>query len=101
MSLDFKLRRSLAGLSHAASMWLPVWMSPLDPKDMAELFEMPLRPEEVYSEAIALWECDPRKSTVDRALEFFTQFYLSGRHPDEGRPRRHDGVAGNARSFPR
>jgi len=64
------------GLSHAASMWLPVWMAPLDPKDAAELFETPLQPEDVYSEAIALWERDPRKAPVDRALEFFTQFYL-------------------------
>jgi asparagine synthase (glutamine-hydrolysing) len=76
MSFDFKLRRSLMGLSHAASIWLPVWMAPLDPKDAAQLFETPVRPEEVYSEAIALWERDPRKLLVDRALEFFTQFYL-------------------------
>jgi asparagine synthase (glutamine-hydrolysing) len=76
MSLDFKLRRSLIGLSHAASMWLPVWMAPLDPRDAAELFEAPLRLEDVYSEAIALWEADPRKSIVDRTLEFFTRFYL-------------------------
>ena len=76
IGLDFKLRRTLMGLSHAASMWLPVWMAPLDPKDAAELFEAPLRPEEVYSEAIALWERDASKSPVDRALEFFTQFYL-------------------------
>jgi len=64
------------GLSHAASMWLPVWMAPLDPRHLGELFETPLRPEEVYSEAIALWERDARKAPVDRALEFFTQFYL-------------------------
>ena len=76
MSLDFKLRRTLMGLSHAASMWLPVWMAPLDPRHLGELFETPLRPEEVYSEAIALWERDARKAPVDRALEFFTQFYL-------------------------
>lgn len=76
MSLDFKLRRSLMGLSHAASMWLPVWMAPLDPRDAAELFEAPLRLEDVYSEAISLWEMNPRKSTVDRALEFFTRLYL-------------------------
>jgi asparagine synthase (glutamine-hydrolysing) len=57
-------------------MWLPVWMAPLDPRDVGELFEKPLRPEELYSEAIALWERDARKAPVDRALEFFTQFYL-------------------------
>lgn len=76
MSLDFKLRRSLMGLSHAASTWLPVWMAPLDPRDAAELFESPLRLEDVYDEAIAAWESDPTKTPVDRALEFFTRFYL-------------------------
>jgi asparagine synthase (glutamine-hydrolysing) len=76
MGLDFKLRRSLMGLSHAASMWLPIWMAPLDPKDAVELFEATARLEDVYSEAIELWDRDPSKHPVDRALEFFTQFYL-------------------------
>lgn len=76
MSLDFKLRRSLMGLSHAASLWLPVWMAPLDPRDAADLFAAPLPVEEVYSEAIALWDADPRKPLLDRTLEFFTRFYL-------------------------
>jgi asparagine synthase (glutamine-hydrolysing) len=76
MGLDFKLRRSLIGLSHAASMWLPIWMAPLDPRDAAELFESPLTLEDLYDEAIAAWESDPAKNPVDRGLEFFTRFYL-------------------------
>ncbi len=76
MSLDFKLRRTLMGLSHEASARLPVWMAPVDPKDMAELFGEPVDPADVYAEAIALWEAAPNKPTVDRALEFFTRFYL-------------------------
>lgn len=76
MSVDFKLRRSLMGLSQAASMWLPTWMAPLDPRDAAELFESPLRIEDVYDEAVAAWESDKSKSLVDRGLEFFTRFYL-------------------------
>ena len=76
MSFDFKLRRFLKGMSYPDKLWLPVWMGPLDPKDMRDLFEAPLRVEDIYDEAIALWERDPKKSTVDRALEFFTQFYL-------------------------
>src|SRR6266566_2756483 len=76
MTLDFRLRRTMMGLSHAASVWLPVWMAPLDPKDAAELFDEPLKIEEVYSEAIASWEGGRGKDPVDRALEFFTRFYL-------------------------
>jgi asparagine synthase (glutamine-hydrolysing) len=76
MSLDFKLRRALIGVSYASALRLPVWMAPLDPKDLRELFESPLDIEDLYDEAIALWESDPRKAPVDRALEFFTRFYL-------------------------
>lgn len=76
MSFDFKLRRALMGVSYSAAVQLPVWMAPLDPKDMRDLFETPLDLEDLYDEAIALWESDPRKDVVDRSLEFFTRFYL-------------------------
>jgi asparagine synthase (glutamine-hydrolysing) len=76
MSLDFKLRRSLMGLSYAENVRLPVWMAPLEPNDIIELFEAPLRVEELYDEAIALWDGRPELAPVDRALEFFTAFYL-------------------------
>jgi asparagine synthase (glutamine-hydrolysing) len=76
MSLDFKLRRALMGMSYSTSIQLPVWMAPLDPKDMRDLFESPLDIEELYDEAITLWESDQRKDPIDRSLEFFTRFYL-------------------------
>jgi asparagine synthase (glutamine-hydrolysing) len=76
MSLDFKLRRALMGLSYGPALRLPVWMAPLEPKELRELFTSPLEVEDLYDEAIALWESDPRKDPVDRALEFFTRFYL-------------------------
>jgi asparagine synthase (glutamine-hydrolysing) len=76
MSFDFKVRRSLMGLSYPASVRLPVWMAPLEPRDLAELMEAPLRVEDVYDEAIALWDSGEGKPLVDRALEFFTTFYL-------------------------
>jgi asparagine synthase (glutamine-hydrolysing) len=76
MSWDFKLRRALIGLSHPERLWNPVWMAPVEPDAMADLFHAPLAVEEVYSEAIGLWEEDPAKSLVDRTLEFFTNLYL-------------------------
>ena len=51
-------------------------MAPLDPKDRAALFDAPMRLEDVYDEAIGLWEQGRGKTSVDRALEFFTRFYL-------------------------
>ena len=76
MSLDFKLRRGLMGLSYPSSIRLPVWMAPLEPRELAEMVDTPLRIEDLYEEAITLWESGHRKPLVDRALEFFTTFYL-------------------------
>jgi len=76
MSWDFKVRRSLAGLSYPRAMWNPVWMSPVEPDLMAELFHEPLDAEELYSEAVSLWDGEAKLDIVDRTLAFFTNFYL-------------------------
>jgi asparagine synthase (glutamine-hydrolysing) len=78
MSLDFKLRRALMGLSYPPAMWNPSWMSPIEPKRFRHFFSHPLPPEELYSEALELWESgDTRRlNIVDRTLEFLTEFYL-------------------------
>jgi asparagine synthase (glutamine-hydrolysing) len=74
MSFDFKVRRALMGLSYRRELWNPVWLAPLEPDLIAELFEQPLRAEELYEEAIALW--DGGNSLGDRTLEFYTNYYL-------------------------
>jgi len=76
MSLDFKIRRTLAGLSYPRALWNPVWMAPVEPELITELFHEPLKAEDLYSEAIALWEADPKLDILDRTLAFFTNFYL-------------------------
>jgi asparagine synthase (glutamine-hydrolysing) len=76
MSLDFKIRRTLMGLSQTESAWAPAWMAPLDPKRAIDLFDQPMRPEDLFSEAIELWETGPAKNRVDRLLQFFTVLYL-------------------------
>lgn len=76
MSLDFKLRRTLMGLSYPPSVRLPVWMSPLEPARMGALFDAPMPVEELYSEAIEAWDGTQARNPIDRALEFFTRFYL-------------------------
>lgn len=76
MSLDFRLRRTLAGLSYPRCMWNPVWMAPVEPQLMAELFDTPLTADELYSEAITIWESDPALDVVDRTLMFYTNMYL-------------------------
>src|SRR5262249_2962541 len=76
MSMDFKLRRALAGLSYPAAGWNPVWMAPIEPHQISELLDTPVAFEELYEEAIALWDQSDGKDYVDRTLEFFTNFYL-------------------------
>jgi asparagine synthase (glutamine-hydrolysing) len=76
MSLDFRLRRTMMGLSYPPSVRLPVWMSPLEPARMGELFDQPLPVEELYSEAIAIWDSAQARNPIDRTLEFFTNLYL-------------------------
>jgi asparagine synthase (glutamine-hydrolysing) len=78
MSLDFKLRRTLMGLSYPAAMWNPCWMSPIEPSAFGAYFDNPLPAEDLYSEAIALWEQGRARglNVIDRTLEFFTQLYL-------------------------
>jgi asparagine synthase (glutamine-hydrolysing) len=76
MSLDFKLRRALLGLSHDEALWNPVWLGPLDPADLRDVFDQPHTIEEVFSEVLDQWRRSPHLSLVDRTLQFYTRFYL-------------------------
>jgi asparagine synthase (glutamine-hydrolysing) len=76
MSLDFKLKRTLRGLSYPPRLWLPVWMAPLDQAELAELFREPVDLEDVFAEAITAWEGCTQADVVDRALQFYTKLYL-------------------------
>ena len=76
MSLDFKLRRAMMGLSYPPRVRLPVWMSPLEPARMGDLFDAPMPIDELYSEAIEVWDKALARNPIDRTLEFFTNLYL-------------------------
>jgi asparagine synthase (glutamine-hydrolysing) len=76
MSLDFKLKRLLRGLSYPRPYWLPAWMGPLDPQEIGELFGSRPDPEELYAEAIAAWNHPSAKNDVDRTTQFFVRLYL-------------------------
>jgi len=76
MSLDYKLRRALAGLSYGPELWHPGWLAPLEPAAIAELLQMPVDPEDLYAEALAVWRDSRSDSLVDRGLEFYTRLYL-------------------------
>ena len=76
MSFDFKLKRTLRGLSHPSKLWLPVWMSSLDASELRDLFNEPVDLEDVFSEAISAWESCAQTDIVDRTLQYYTKLYL-------------------------
>jgi asparagine synthase (glutamine-hydrolysing) len=76
MSLDFRLKRTLRGLSYTMRLWNAVWLGPLDPHDLEELFQEPTDIEDVYSEAIDQWDECKQENIVDKTLQFYTKLYL-------------------------
>jgi asparagine synthase (glutamine-hydrolysing) len=76
MSLDFKLRRALGGIGHAPEQWNPRWLAPVQPEELVDLLNMPVDPEAVYSEAIALWREAASADPMDRTMEFYVRLYL-------------------------
>ncbi|QTA85618.1 asparagine synthase (glutamine-hydrolyzing) [Desulfonema magnum] len=76
ISLDFKLKRTLSGLSYPKHLWNPVWLGPLEPNDLEELFQEPADIEDIYSEAIEQWEACSQDNLVDKTLQFYTKLYL-------------------------
>ena len=76
MSLDFKLKRTLRGMDYPSRLRLPVWMAPLSPKEMTELFEGRVDPSDLYSEAIDAWDNCPVANDVERTIAFYIRTYL-------------------------
>lgn len=76
MSLDFRLKRTLRGLSYPRHLWNAVWLGPLDPRDISALFREPTDIEEVYAEAIEQWDACKQENLVDKTLQFYTKLYL-------------------------
>ena len=77
MSLDFKLKRTLRGLDHPPSLWCPVWMAPLDPRDLLDCFRRAASTSKTCTrEAIEHWESTRSPALVDRTLQFYTKLYL-------------------------
>ena len=76
MSLDFKIKRTLRGLSYPKKLWNSVWLGPLEPMEVRELFQEPISIEDVYSEAIEHWETSSQDNLVDQTLRFYTKLYL-------------------------
>jgi asparagine synthase (glutamine-hydrolysing) len=76
MSLDFRVKRTLRGLSYRRSHWMPAWMGPLDSGEIGQLFGQKIDPEELYAEATSAWNDPTAKNDVERTMQFYVRLYL-------------------------
>jgi asparagine synthase (glutamine-hydrolysing) len=75
MSLDFKAKRTLRGLSYPAEFRNSIWMAPCDLPCIHALTGS-AEPEEIFSEALISWYQDKSLGPVDQMLLYFTNTYL-------------------------
>lgn len=77
MSIDFKIKRFLRGTAFPQPLWMPLWMGPLELRELNDYFGDKNLVEEIYSEVIQLWEsAGEQKNPIDHALQFFARLYL-------------------------
>jgi asparagine synthase (glutamine-hydrolysing) len=76
LDLDFKIKRTLRGLSYPRKFWNPMWMSPLDKHEFEQLFGEPIDLEDLFSEAIELWDANQPIGIEEQTLQYFTRLYL-------------------------
>ncbi|QTA81891.1 Asparagine synthetase [Desulfonema limicola] len=76
MRLGFKIDRTLRGLSYPKTLWNPIWLGPLEPSELKDLFDDSPDLEDIYSEAIEYWDTCPQKNIVDKTLQFYTKLYM-------------------------
>lgn len=75
MSFDFKLKRTLRGLSHPPEFWNSIWMAPFDLPEIRALTgggEL----EEIFSEALVSQRQGESRGGVDQMLRYYTDLYL-------------------------
>ena len=77
MSFDFRVKRTLRGLSYSPKYWTPIWMATLDPAQLARLFDEPVDLEDLYSEAIEAWDSCTQTNLVDRSMALLNKSVFS------------------------
>jgi len=77
MSFDFKLKRTLMGLSYNRNLWNSVWLAPLEIEEIEKLFQRKVRLDELYSETIDIWNNSKSDNIYDKSSEIFVKLYLA------------------------
>ncbi|WP_027185271.1 asparagine synthase (glutamine-hydrolyzing) [Desulfovibrio inopinatus] len=76
MTFAFKVNRFLRGMGYNWRVRNPVWLGPLAPDEVSDLLSTRYHVEELYSEAIEVFERCPSTHPMDKTLEFYTRLYL-------------------------
>ncbi|MCB8820196.1 asparagine synthase (glutamine-hydrolyzing) [Microvirga rosea] len=76
MSFDFRVKRTLRGLSAKSPLWLPSWIGPLSPQELREVMEVRVHMDEVYEDVFLQWENCRQSNLLDRTMQFYTKLYL-------------------------
>lgn len=76
MSWEFRLQRTLRGLSYPIELWNAVWLGPMAPLGLSHLFGESIRIEEVYEDVLHLWAQSGNSELGDKTLEFYSRLYL-------------------------
>lgn len=76
MSLDFILKRTLAGLSYPKSLWNPAWLGVMEPSKLGKLFGEKITAEQVYQDANQSWEACSSNNIYDRSMQFYIEQYM-------------------------
>tara|TARA_X000000368_G_scaffold391569_1_gene355645 strand:- start:174 stop:2036 length:1863 start_codon:yes stop_codon:yes gene_type:complete len=76
MNFKFKLERFLRFSGNSEGLANPQWLSPLNSKEISEIFDQETSDEELYSEAIDLWKKNNYSTNLEKSLEFFTKLFL-------------------------
>ena len=77
MGIDFKIKRGLEGLGAGQSLWNPLWLAPAYIKEINHLFDCNYTNEEIYEDAVKLWNESESKDLIEKTSEFYNNFYLS------------------------
>jgi asparagine synthase (glutamine-hydrolysing) len=76
MSLDFKIKRTLRGLSYPKKFWNNIWLGPLAPDEISALFMQEVDIEDLYSEVVDYWDLCNQTNIIDKTLFLYTKLYL-------------------------
>lgn len=76
LSFDFALKRFVRGAARTPALWIPSWMSGMDPRELQDCFGENTSLEDVFSEAIEAWDAIKSDDLVEKATGFFIRLYL-------------------------